>query len=60
MKRLALHIIAILAFATATAHQPATMRNGYEHYPLRSAVKQMRHYSSTISEHDGTSRELPR
>lgn len=53
MKRLALHIIAILAFATATAHQPATMRNGYDHYPLRGAVKQMRHYSSTFSEHDG-------
>ena len=60
MIRLALHIIAILVIATATAHQPATMRNGYDLYPLRSAVKQMKHYSSTFSEHDGTSRKLPR
>lgn len=53
MKQLAFLTIAILAIATAAAHQPATMRNGYDHYPLRGAVRQMKHYTSIASERDG-------
>ena len=53
MKRLTLLILWILAFATATAHQPATMRNGYDYFPLRGAVKHMRHYSSAFFESEG-------
>ena len=53
MKRLAFLTIAILAIVTAAAHQPATMRNGYDHYPLRGDVRQMKHYTSIASERDG-------
>ena len=53
MKRLTLSILAILAFATAAAQEPATMRYGYDYYPLRGNVKMEKTYSTPIVEVDG-------
>lgn len=53
MKRLTLSILWILAFATATAQEPATMRYGYDYYPLRGNVKMIEAYSASVVEVDG-------
>lgn len=53
MKRLTLSILWILAFATATAQEPATMRYGYDYYPLRGNVKMIETYSASVVEVDG-------
>lgn len=53
MKRLTLSILWILAFATATAQEPATMRYGYDYYPLRGNVKMVKAYSASVVEVDG-------
>ena len=53
MKRLTLSILWILAFATATAQEPATMRYGYDYYPLRGNVKMIEAYSASVVEVNG-------
>ena len=53
MKRLTLSILWILAFATATAQEPATMRYGYDYYPLRGNVKMIEAYSAAVVEVNG-------
>lgn len=55
MRRFIVFVLAIFALESATAHQPATLRHGYQ-YPLRGNVKQLTDYSQSPIERDGVLR----